>query len=82
MEEIEFTFSDKVKGVAGAIADTAVRAATGQPILASADEAEARMQICISCDYFQPEGEKCSICNCPMRIKTKLGGGYCPLKKH
>ena len=76
------TIADMAKGVTEAIVDSAVRLAKGQPILASKSEADKRMDICKACEYFRPGNKTCSVCECHMDIKTQLGGGYCPLKKH
>ena len=57
------------------------KAATLQPVLASADLAFERLQTCSTCPEFEAESGRCKKCGCGMRIKTHILGSSCPLAK-
>jgi len=50
-------------------------------IKAARDTAAKRMEICKSCEYFEPNLSRCKQCSCFMQIKTKILGATCPEKK-
>lgn len=41
--------------------------------------AETRYIICTGCVNFNYRTTQCKLCGCPMGIKTKLRGTYCPI---
>jgi hypothetical protein len=43
--------------------------------------AKARLQICESCDQFEPKDRTCKACTCYLDIKTKWSSESCPLEK-
>ena len=57
------------------------KAATLQPVLASADLAFERLQTCSTCPEFEAESGRCKKCGCGMKIKAHILGSECPLKK-
>ena len=57
------------------------KAATLQPVLASADLAFERLQTCSTCPEFEAESGRCKKCGCGMRIKSHILGSECPLNK-
>jgi hypothetical protein len=57
------------------------KAATLQPVLASADLAFERLQTCSTCPEFEAESGRCKKCGCGMRLKTHILGSVCPLAK-
>ena len=57
------------------------KAATLQPVLASADVAFERLQTCSTCPEFEAESGRCKKCGCGMRLKTHILNSSCPLSK-
>lgn len=45
------------------------------------DEAARRFAICGDCDYFRHSDQRCSLCGCYMRFKTRLRSQNCPVGK-
>lgn len=45
----------------------------------SKEAIERRMEICKTCDKFEPIQERCKQCGCFMRVKTALRTTSCPL---
>lgn len=43
--------------------------------------ANARMDICRSCEHFEPKWERCNLCGCFMRFKTAMFESECPAGK-
>lgn len=56
-----------------------IEAAKGKPLISSAEKAEARMNICKTCEFFT--GERCTKCGCFMTTKVNLDAASCPLNK-
>ncbi len=48
---------------------------------ASEEEAQARLNTCISCDRLIQFTKQCKECGCIMAIKVKLKKATCPLNK-
>ena len=53
----------------------------GQPFLVKAEVANARLEICNSCEYFEKEPGRCRKCGCFMVAKANLLKSGCPLNK-
>jgi hypothetical protein len=51
----------------------------GKPLLASADKAYARLQICQGCEFFRDN--RCLKCGCFMEKKTHVDAAACPVNK-
>lgn len=49
--------------------------------LAKDTTADERLAICNECEHFVKDTERCGVCWCWMKIKTKLPGESCPLQK-
>jgi hypothetical protein len=47
----------------------------------SAEAAEARYTICVTCPFFQKQRKQCLKCGCFMIMKTKLDLAKCPIGK-
>ena len=47
----------------------------------SAEDAEARYTICVTCPFFQKKTKQCLKCGCFMIMKTKLDLAKCPIGK-
>lgn len=70
----------KIRNLAGA-AITELTAIAGGRVALSDDVVTERLEICQSCEQFDPEKSKCLKCQCFMLIKTKWRTSSCPLKK-
>jgi hypothetical protein len=58
---------------------TSIDVAKGQPLLASAEKAAARMDICKGCEFFREP--RCTKCGCFMDKKVHLESSQCPTNK-
>lgn len=47
----------------------------------SDEELERRINICKSCEFFNPANESCTKCGCRMSIKASWQESVCPLNK-
>jgi hypothetical protein len=56
-------------------------------ILVTEEQAQGRLDICLSCEFFitQPEGSiipaRCGKCGCGMKYKSRLAAAQCPINK-
>jgi len=62
-------------------------AAQHKVILATEEQALARLDICLQCEYLivQPENTvtqaRCAKCGCGMRYKARIAAAHCPIQK-
>lgn len=47
----------------------------------SKDLIEHRLEICMACEFYRPNRDRCSKCGCFMNLKTRLENARCPVKK-
>jgi len=77
----------QAKNVASAAMDTAKAVVQGQQIKVSKEEQIRRIEVCAGtegipkCDFFRPDGKRCTKCGCRMEIKTWLAKTACPIGK-
>jgi hypothetical protein len=45
------------------------------------EEAQRRLDICMSCEHLNKRMVKCNKCGCFMKLKTTLQGAKCPIGK-
>lgn len=50
-------------------------------LLASPEEMEKRLGICLGCEFFHVEYSRCLKCGCFMNMKTRLQASKCPVDK-
>jgi len=43
--------------------------------------AKKRLDVCVSCEFFQPRFKRCSECGCFMEFKTMMIDAECPHNK-
>jgi hypothetical protein len=67
------------KNVSASLARTAKQAATGQGVRVTKEEAERRLAICKTCQFFRLHDQRCSKCGCYMAVKTYLKAEKCPV---
>lgn len=53
----------------------------GKPLLAKAEIANARLEICAACEFFDKEPSRCRKCGCFMAAKANLLKASCPINK-
>lgn len=70
--------ADQLASAAGAVARTVLRAASGQAVLATADEQARRQAVCAACEHWRPSDARCSKCGCRTRAKLALAAESCP----
>lgn len=50
-------------------------------IIASADKASKRKDVCKACEQYRRALDQCKVCGCIISIKTRLNDTSCPLGK-
>jgi hypothetical protein len=56
-------------------------------ILVSEEQAQARLDICLQCEFFITQAEnsiipaRCGKCGCGMKYKSRLAAAQCPINK-
>lgn len=56
-------------------------------VLVTEEQAQARLDICLACEFFitQPENSiipaRCGKCGCGMKFKARLAAAQCPINK-
>lgn len=69
------------KNLAGSLVDTAKEYARSGDLLVEEDEFLDRLEICCSCDLFDPDQIRCTdeSCGCFLKAKGRLVAMMCPL---
>lgn len=44
--------------------------------------AKKKLEICNKCQFYDASKDKCKLCGCKMKLKTRLAGNHCPIKLH
>jgi Family of unknown function (DUF6171) len=57
---------------------TARQGLCGERILADKTTVESRLEICSTCEKFNAEDNRCTICGCFMLIKANIEASHCP----
>jgi hypothetical protein len=74
-----------VGSVARNLANSAIRniksVAAGNPLKATDQEGNNRLNICKSCEFFNTIQQRCNKCGCYMAVKTYLKAEKCPIGK-
>lgn len=55
--------------------------ASGNSFKVTEGEANARLEICKTCEFFNATQQRCSKCGCYMAVKTYLKAESCPVGK-
>ena len=55
--------------------------AAGNPLTLTEQDANARLQICNGCEFFNSIQQRCNKCGCFMAVKTYLKAEKCPIGK-
>lgn len=55
--------------------------AAGNSLRITSEEANARLEICKSCEFFNTLQQRCGKCGCYMAVKTYLKAEKCPIGK-
>jgi hypothetical protein len=76
-ERIAGTHAQMAKGVLGAIK---ALAKSGVKIC-SAEEREARLEICKVCEWHAPKFNRCRKCGCFLDVKVSMNVWHCPVGK-
>ena len=63
------------------IINNAKSVAGGNALGVSDSDANARLNICKTCEFFNQLSQRCSKCGCKMAIKTYLKAEKCPVGK-
>lgn len=53
----------------------------GNDLETTPENANKRLDICLSCEFFDHTQERCTKCGCFMKLKAKLLAAKCPLEK-
>lgn len=69
------------RNVGSSIVKNVVSVAKGNDLKISSEEAEKRLGICKTCQFFDKTSQKCSKCGCYLAVKTYLKAEHCPVHK-
>jgi len=69
------------RSVAESMARNVQSVAAGNPLRLSEDQANARLEICKTCEFFNATQSRCTKCGCFMAVKTYLKAERCPVGK-
>lgn len=75
------SMTQMAKNVTASLARTVKAAARGQSVRLSKEEADRRLAICQTCQFFRTVDQRCSKCGCFMAVKTYLRAETCPVGK-
>lgn len=45
--------------------------AAGQPVRSTEDQQEIIQEHCIPCQFFRPNGPRCELCGCSLKLKSE-----------
>jgi hypothetical protein len=68
----------QARNLIGAMGRGAGGLVNGEKINAPIDVIESRQAICASCEYWQADSKRCSICGCKTNLKISLASESCP----
>ncbi|MEO0968038.1 MAG: hypothetical protein AAFX80_06755 [Cyanobacteria bacterium J06639_18] len=60
---------------------TAKQGLCGDRVLAKKETVDYRLGICATCDKFNAEEKRCTLCGCFMMVKANLEAANCPGNK-
>jgi hypothetical protein len=69
------------KNVVHSVVQNVQSVAAGNTLKLSDQEANNRLDICKSCDFFNSTQTRCNKCGCFMAVKTYLKAEKCPIGK-
>lgn len=67
------------KNIVQTVVDTAKSAIVGEGVSLTEEQANSRLKICESCEFYQQS--RCTKCGCYMAVKTHLKAASCPVGK-
>lgn len=70
-----------IKTAAKSVVNNVKAVLKGETIRVTTDEAQRRLDICKSCQFFRESDERCSKCGCFLSKKTYLKAEKCPVGK-
>ena len=75
------SFGQIAKNVGSSLVKNTISVVQGNDLKLSGNEAEKRLEICKSCEFFEKNAQRCSKCGCYMAVKTYLKAEHCPVGK-
>jgi hypothetical protein len=70
-----------IKSLSSSLKNVSKALIKGEKVRLSKGEAEERMKICASCEEYIKEENRCNLCGCYMRVKTRIATEKCPIGK-
>lgn len=70
-----------VKNLATSAYQVMAKALKGEKTFNMEQEANRRLEICKTCEFFRLADYRCSRCGCYMKTKTYLKAAHCPIFK-
>lgn len=74
-------FFQQIKNLSDLAAKVAQDFSEGKEIVAIEELQKQRMETCNSCDKYNSEEKRCTLCGCYMEYKTKIASATCPIMK-
>ena len=68
----------QLSNVIGAMVRVGENIINNKPVLISDIDRDKRLEICGTCEHYNIEKKRCSICGCKMSIKVALSSEKCP----
>ena len=75
------SFLEQGKNLAEFSFELVKKAMMGESLFVSEKVQEERMEICKSCEFFDPKETRCVKCGCWLEQKTKFALDACPIQK-
>lgn len=75
------SLAEMAKNLSASVLNNFKSVAEGNSLSVSSTEADGRLAICRSCEFFNNNSERCTKCGCKMAIKTYLKAEKCPVGK-
>lgn len=73
--------TEMLKNLAKTAMSIATKAAMGSAVMTDDLTLENRKSICESCNFRDPEKDRCRLCGCYLSVKQRFAATVCPAKK-
>jgi hypothetical protein len=70
--------SQMLKNLISEAYNTAKQGLCGERILADKYTVEYRLGVCSTCEKFNAEEKRCTVCGCFMMVKANIEASHCP----
>jgi hypothetical protein len=75
------SYAQIAKNVGSSLVKNTISVVQGNDLKISSEEAQKRLDICKTCEFFDKNSQRCSKCGCYLSVKTYLKAEHCPIGK-